>query len=183
MGRNAPSRKPERLAAVRERDARALELAKTGASMAAVAAALGYANASGAWKAVQRGLAAIPKQAADELRQMQQERLGDLYRHTLQVLANHHPVLYKGKPVVGADGRELEDDSVRLEAIKTLLRVDESFRRLNGLDLPRKVEVSGPDGEPIPVEVTAQSVLERIRQWDPIDATAVELPEGNGNHA
>jgi hypothetical protein len=43
-----------------ERAARALELHLAGAGYDRIAAALGYANAGGAWKAVQRALAARP---------------------------------------------------------------------------------------------------------------------------
>jgi hypothetical protein len=171
--RRSPTQMPARIAAVKEKEARALEMVKAGATLAVIASALGYANPSGAWKAIQRGLAAIPKAEADELRLIQSERLADLYRHTLGVLARHHPVLYKGRPVLGADGQALDDDGVKLKAIDTLVRVGDSFARLNGLDLPRKVEVSGVDGEPIAHEVRVGALIERLAA---IPAQAVEQP-------
>lgn len=171
---------PAAIAAVREKEARALEMVKAGAQLAAIAAALGYANESGAWKAVQRALSRIGQATADELREIERERLADVYRHTLTILSRHHPVLHKGAPVV-VDGVTLDDDGIKLRALEVLIRADESYRKLLGLDLPRKVEVSGPDGEAIPLELKIGSLLERL---EAIPADVVEqkqLGEG-GEH-
>lgn len=58
-----------------ERDRQALELRKAGAQFSVIAARLGYANESGAYKAVQRGLKATLQEPADELRTLETQRL------------------------------------------------------------------------------------------------------------
>lgn len=168
-----PNQQPRTIAAVREKEASALAMIRDGAQLAAIAAALGYANESGAWKAVQRALSRIGKPEADELRAIEQERLGALYRHTLNILDRQHPVLYKGAPVL-VDGEPLDDDMVKLRAIEVLIRADESYRRLLGLDAPTKHEHSGEDGAPIPMEITVKAILDRVA----VARQQLELPPG-----
>ena len=55
-------------AAVIERRSRAVELARSGMSYDDIAARLGYANRSGAWKAVQAALKEHQAEAVDEYR-------------------------------------------------------------------------------------------------------------------
>jgi hypothetical protein len=61
-----------------ERHLKALELRKAGATYAAIAEQLGYASPEGARKAVSSALKATLRDSADELRQLEQERLDAL---------------------------------------------------------------------------------------------------------
>lgn len=61
-----------------EKERRALELATEGLTFEAIADALGYATASGAWRAVQRGLRRTVQPAADEYRRLELRRIDGL---------------------------------------------------------------------------------------------------------
>ncbi len=63
-----------------EKQRQALELRKAGATFDQIAKALGYANAGGAYKVVQAGLRAVVQQPADEVRQLEVERLDAMLR-------------------------------------------------------------------------------------------------------
>ena len=62
-------------AATLERRTRAVELAASGLSYDDIAKELGYANRSGAWKAVQGALKAVQSDEVDEYRTLSIERL------------------------------------------------------------------------------------------------------------
>lgn len=62
-------------AAIVERRTRAVELVAAGLSYDEVAAELGYANRSGAWKAVQASLKAVQADTVDEYRALSLDRL------------------------------------------------------------------------------------------------------------
>jgi hypothetical protein len=59
----------------REREAKALELRKHGASLSEIARAVGYTNESGASKAIRRSLARLDESDAAELREIEASRL------------------------------------------------------------------------------------------------------------
>lgn len=77
-GQGESSTSTRQIAAV-EREVQAVELRKLGLPYETIAQRLGYANASGALKAVRRALAKAPVEAADELRQITLLRLERLY--------------------------------------------------------------------------------------------------------
>jgi predicted transcriptional regulator len=104
------------------RDAEAAELRSKGLSYQAIADEMGYASKSGAWEAVQRALKAIVEEPAENLRQLERERLDRMYE---------------------AASAALEANPHSLAAITTLLKISESRRKLEGLDAPAKVNVSG----------------------------------------
>lgn len=139
---------------------------KNGVTLAVIAEQVGYNDPSMAQKAIKRAMSRIPEQSAEELRLMMTEQLNDLYRRTAEVLTRSHPVLYKGVPVEVTlpDGsrRLLEDDTIRLAAVNTFLRVQERMAKLHGLDLAR-AEV--PEGEVQPLEVVATEVVTKLRLW------------------
>jgi hypothetical protein len=110
----------------------ALEMAKAGATMDQVARALGYANRSGAWKAVQRMLKAARALRDDDAeihRQMMIERL-NTYRMGLYPKARN------------GDTR----------AVEVLLKVEDRQAALLGLDAPKRTELSGPEGGAIQID-------------------------------
>jgi len=63
-----------------ERERQALTFRKGGATFEAIAAQLGYANHSGAYKAVRRAMRRTLQEPADELRALELARLDDLLR-------------------------------------------------------------------------------------------------------
>jgi hypothetical protein len=65
---------PTRIA-IAEKEAKALELRKAGATYEKIAAALGYAGRDGAYRAVNRALADLTQEPAEELRTLELERL------------------------------------------------------------------------------------------------------------
>lgn len=107
-----------RLAAA-ERERRALELRKSGASFPAIARTLGYAHPSGAYRSVMAGLRKTLQEPADDLRQLETSRLDEmLMRLWPQVIAGDH------------------------SAMDRVLRIMERRAKYMGLDAAQKAEVS-----------------------------------------
>lgn len=117
------------------RDAEACRLRGRGMGYLKIAEQLGYADASGAHRAVQRGLQSIRQESAEELRRIELERLDDMYERTLAVLERTHPAVSAGKVL------DVEDDGPRLAAVDRLLRIQERRARLLGLDAPQRLSV------------------------------------------
>jgi pimeloyl-ACP methyl ester carboxylesterase len=141
------SSRPAQLQA-RENEQKALSLWIKGATFQQIAAAgFGIATASGAWRAVHRALAQIPKQEADQAREAQLARL----QAVRMLLWNH----------AGADPFKAAEALIKLEAREA---------RLRGLDMPTTVAVTDPD-RGIPLE-TIRRVMERVdRQRVEVDVT------------
>lgn len=102
-----------------ERQRAALALRGAGVSYAAIAARLGFANASGAWKAVQRALKTTLQEPADDLRQLELQRLDAMH-------AAIWPHAMRG----------------HLKSVDTILRLMERRARLLGLDAPKQHHVA-----------------------------------------
>jgi hypothetical protein len=78
--------------AERLRRAKALRLRADGATYAEIAAAVGYAGPSGAYKAVMRAIPELDQQAALDLRRLQLARLDDLLLQVWPMATNReHP--------------------------------------------------------------------------------------------
>jgi hypothetical protein len=125
----------------REREAKAVALRRSGASYRDISAAIGYASPASAHRAVMRALDRLGVDDATALRQLEGEHLLDLRRKLLTVVNRHRPLLYRGRPVRDGNGNPLEDDSVRVNAVTALVRVEERLARLYGLDLTEPAEV------------------------------------------
>lgn len=104
---------------------KALALRKAGASYQSIADALGYKDASGAWRAVKASLKKTLQEPADELRTLELARLDDM----LKAIASH----------VAAGN---------LTAIDRALKIQERRARLLGLDAPAKHDLTS-DNKPI----------------------------------
>lgn len=115
---------PNRIAA-RERARKALELRKAGAQYVDIATALGYADHSGARRAVERALARLTAEPAAELRQIEVLRLDRM----LQALWE--------QAVKGNQG-----------AIDRVLKIAERRAKLLGLDAPEKLQ-DVPSSDPL----------------------------------
>lgn len=132
-----------------ERQRQALQMRLASATLSAIARALGYADESGARKAIVRALEDSHRQSEQDgarLRTLYLERLAT-YRQRVWPQLLPRPVLRSdGMPQLDAQGRPVqeppESDEVR-RAVRVLLRVDESERRLLGVDL----QVQTPGGD------------------------------------
>ncbi|MGH8965824.1 MAG: hypothetical protein ACRDXB_10920, partial [Actinomycetes bacterium] len=91
-----------------QRDARAAELRGRGNSYRAIASELGYQSPASAHEAVQRALAAIVEEPAQDVRRLELERLDTLYEAALKVLERRHVHVSGGTVVrvrvLGEDG-------------------------------------------------------------------------------
>lgn len=122
------------------RDAEAARLRSRGMGYRAIAEQLGFFDGSGAHKAVQRALAAVRAEGAEEARQLQLQQLDYLATKALEVLERHHVTVSNGR-LINVDGEPLEDDGPVLAAIDRLLKIQERRAKLLGLDAPARHEV------------------------------------------
>lgn len=129
-----------------ERDTEAARLKARGLSYNQIARDLGYADHAGAYKAVQRALAAVPVESVDELRAVQSAQIDDLTARAIEVLeSTHYAFTQRGDLVFGPDGQPLIDDMPVLHAIDRLIRLAERRAKLMGLDAPARHEVTTLD--------------------------------------
>lgn len=104
----------------REKSQQAVRLRQSGATILQIATQLGYANESGAYKAIMRELqvtALEHSESTESLRQLEVERLDRMLRATW-------PLVLSGDQA----------------AINTALRIEESRRNLLGIDAPKQFE-------------------------------------------
>ena len=139
------------------KDTLAARMRTMGAPYKVIAAKLGYADESGAHKAVQRALAAVPVDDVRELRALESERLDMLTEKLWDVL-----------------GKLADDPAGFLAAVDRLTRISEQRARLLGLNAP----APRPTPEPAPLELTAQQValLQRLLQALPIETAEASGP-------
>ena len=138
-----------------ERHLRALELRKAGATYETIAGQLGYANASGARKAVASALKATLREPAEELRTLELARLDAM------ALALWRRV---------QDGDE--------KAVDRVLRIMERRARLLGLDAAARTELSGAGGGPLALAIVARQARERLEaKLEAIAAARGQLEE------
>jgi hypothetical protein len=134
-----------RSVADRDRDARAVELRRRHLNYQQIATEMGYADKSGAYLAVQRGLADQCGEASAEVRQLELERLDDIARGFQRIFATRHYVVSVGAGKVVMDprrpGEPLVDDAPVIQAGLALLRVMERRAKYLGLDAPAQSRV------------------------------------------
>lgn len=128
-----------------ERDAEAARLRSRGVSYPEIARQLGYTDKANARRAIEKIMAEVVREPAEELVRVETERLDHLLREALTVLENEHYASSAGRLVIGPDGGPLADDGPKLAAIDRLLKIAERRSKLLGLDAPSKsaVAVSG----------------------------------------
>lgn len=131
-----------------ERDAEAARLKSRGLTYTQIARNLEYADASGAYRAVQRALAAVPAESVDELRAVQRAQIDALTAKAIEVLeSTHYAFTVHGDLVRGPEGpngepgEPLLDSGPTLAAIDRLIRLAERLSKLMGLDAPSRHEV------------------------------------------
>jgi hypothetical protein len=135
-----------------ERDGQAAAQRAQGASYGTIAVSLGYADSSGAYKAVSRALAAHTAEPAAEVVALELARLDDLQERAHRVLDADHVTVQHGH-VVELNGRPLTDHGPVLAAVSTLLKIAERRARLLGLDAPTKVDAVVETVSPVDIEL------------------------------
>lgn len=127
-------------------DADAARLRAAGFTYPEIAQQVGCAIST-AHERVRRALKAVPADAVAELRQIEQQRLDDLWKIAWAIATRTHPLVSHGKIIVGENGKPLSDDGPKVQAVIALLRIQERRARLMGLDEPTKhrIEVISED--------------------------------------
>ena len=166
-----------RSVAQREKDNQALEYRRRGFRYDQIAKAMGMRSKASAHEAVQRALSDNAREASDEVRSLELDRLDDMARAAQGVLARQHfAFTQSGKlvtttdPVTGEDVPVL-DDGPTIAALGQLLRISESRRRLLGLDAPTRTRVE---------VVTPEMIEDQIRETEQRIAAAGARPVGPG---
>lgn len=105
---------------------------------------LGYATPGAARKDLTRALQNHHDEEAAEAkvyRQQENERLDDLLAAVWDKATTPSPVFNKDREIVA--------EEIDLKAVDTVIKLIERRAKLNGLDMPVKAELSGPDGGPM----------------------------------
>jgi hypothetical protein len=162
------------------RDAKALGYRAQGWTFDRIAAEMGYANRSGAQKAVERAFAASVRETSEEAKVL---ILADLYeakREAWEVLKRKHVTVSHGRIItrqvgierdedgierLDMDGKtipvyeDVEDDGPVLAAIDRIVKIDQEIAKIHGAYAP---------------------VQHEVRTIDAIDARLIELAEQVG---
>jgi hypothetical protein len=115
---------------------------------------LGYTSSASARKDLIRTLEVHRDEeaaAASVYRQQENERLDALLEAAWPRATEPHPVFDKNGELVG--------EELDMRAVDTVLRLMDRRAKLNGLDMPVKAELSGPDGGPVHIGATSLSEL------------------------
>ena len=144
MRRGANGKTSARTILARQREAEVLERLQKGEPFEQIAAAVGFSDASGAWRAATRALNRIPVAAAEELRRIDTLRIEEMYRALL-------PAIGRGEA----------------RAVEAALRVLAHKAKLNGYAAPSKLELTGRDGKPlIPENEKFEQMANRLTETD-----------------
>jgi hypothetical protein len=143
------------------RDVEALTYRAQGWNYDRIAAQMGYANRSGAQKAVERAIATSVRESADEAKTLILADLFEAKRHAWEVLGRRHVHVSNGHVVrrfvgierdddgierLDMDGKpipvfeEVEDDGPVLAAIDRITRIDQEIAKILGAYAPEKHE-------------------------------------------
>ena len=114
-----------------------LELRKAGRTFDEIAEALNYADRSGAKHAYDAAIKRMGREAAEDLRELELYRLEDLWASAYARAINLPD----------------DDHDAFLKFGSHMLNISRRRSGLMGLDAPRQVEVSGPDGEAIRTDI------------------------------
>lgn len=122
------------------RDAHACRLRSQGLTYQEIATQLSYASKSSAYEAVQRALKDTVAEPAADLRELMRMQLDELAQKARTVMETTHYLVDKGT-VVQWQGQPLIDSGPVLASIDRLVKIQESRRKLDGLDSPQRVSI------------------------------------------
>lgn len=140
---NTPALTPDQA----ERYARVLDLRRAGFTFDTIAREVGYAGRQGAKEAYDAAIKRMGREATDDLRVLENERLDDLWRRAYARM----------------NSAESNDDFTKLQ--QTMIRISQRRSGLMGLDAPRQVEVTGEGGGALRTDV-GDMLRERLRQLE-----------------
>jgi hypothetical protein len=123
-----------------ERAVEAMRLRTRGMSYREIAQEMGFNNESAVRDLVSRALLATLSEPADDLRQLELQRLDFMWAAVLKVLERHHVTVSNGKVIYLGD-TPLHDDAPILAAVDRLVKIQDRRAKLLGLDAPQRVEV------------------------------------------
>ncbi|MFB6665942.1 hypothetical protein [Streptomyces parvus] len=141
---------------------------------------LGYASAAAARKDLTRALQNHHDEEAAEAkvyRQQENERLDALLEAIWDKATTPSPVFNKEREIVA--------EEIDLKAVDTVLKLIERRAKLNGLDMPQRTELSGPDGGAVPFGTGSLDELNTLigfaGQNTPTASTAEKDPGGDAD--
>lgn len=144
---------------VANKQRQALQLRNLGASYETIAEQLGYADKSGAYRAVKAALDRAVIEPAFEQRQIMAERLDLMTRRCIEAF--------------------IQGD---LDQVRNLLAIEKRRAELFGLDAKKNIEVTGPGGNPIQTDV-GELLLMRLRALaesdEPLSPLSAPTPDNN----
>ncbi|MER6191786.1 hypothetical protein [Streptomyces cyaneofuscatus] len=143
-----------------ERDARAAELRSKGWTYPRIAAELGFNHRADAYNAVKRVLKETVREAGEDVRALELERLDRLEAAANEVLEREHVTVSNGR-VVSLNETPLPDDGPVLAAIDRLLKIQERRARLLGLDAPTKAAITITPERAAAIEALADELGEQ----------------------
>lgn len=173
-GDRGPRGRFVRTADTAERDAEAARLRARGQSYQEIATELGYADHTGARKAVQRALVQIVAEPAEDVRALQLEQLDRLALAALAVLERNHVTVSHGRIIRDENEQPILDDGPVLTAIDRLLKIQERRAKLLGLDAPARHEVVSLDA----LDAEIERLSAELGRTTPVEAGAVEGAAG-----
>ena len=133
---------------------------------------LGYSSASAARRDMNRALTRNREEESLEVatyRQQENERLDALLEAAWPRATEPQPIFDKDGVVVG--------EAIDMRAVDTVLRLMDRRAKLNGLDMPVRTEISGPDGGAIPFsngELAELEALIAISDQDEAEIPAID---------
>lgn len=133
---------------------RACEMRSEGYDFNEIAAELGYADRSGAWRAVRRTIAKLPTPAAKALRATQIDELLEIQRAHFP----HAIGMIEGSPIIGMDGLEALPSK---DSAEVHLKAGKRIAELYGLDQPKSLRVE--------MDRQMNQLLDRLKKELPSD--------------
>lgn len=139
-----------------------------------------YGDRQAAYNAVRRCQEDLdmqePTPQVEEIRTELRQRTDVLYYETSRILRRTHPVLDRqGRIVKDENGRPLDDDMVKLAAIREMRQLQAEMAKIGGAYAATKYEVAGPDGGAIPIESRIADLTKRIEKFRVIDGGSRNL--------
>ncbi|GAA1749510.1 hypothetical protein [Nonomuraea bangladeshensis] len=136
-------RPPEQVEESANRRAEVVRLRRTGMTFEDIGNQLGISKQA-AHKLWHKTMKGIPVVEVEAYRTEQRMRLDALLQRANEILETKHVVVQHGR-VVELDGEPLRDRGPELDAIKTIIDIEQRRAKLDGLDTPVKqqLEVDG----------------------------------------
>lgn len=157
-----------------QKTARAVELRLRNYSLERIAKEVGYADPSGAWHAIMRGLRAeLPEAQRDQLRRIEIAKLNALEEA-------HRPAATMGEIARDQDGEIiLDSDGEPLryrpdeKAARIVLSCIDRRSKLLGLDSPVQVQLSTREGEAVQIEISHVLAPDRMAALEAVRGALV----------